>query len=1068
MGKIGIVGGYYDPRKVEDEIKKFWETNNIYNMIKNKNMKSKRMFAFLDGPPYPSSEVPHVGTAWNKSLKDAVLRYKRMRGYRVIDKPGYDCHGLPIEVAVEKKLGIRVKKEIEERIGIKKFIDMCKSLVMENIESLTKWFKELGVFMDWNNPYLTMRDEYIEAGWWLIKKAFEKGLLVREKKVVYWCPRCSTTLAEYEIEYRIIKDPSIYVMFPVENESNTYLLIWTTTPWTLPANTFIMIHPEAMYVKVRVKDKVLILAKERLESVMREIGVDDYEVLQEIPGKDLEGIKYAHPLEKHVTLQKKLSKYHKVVSAPEFVTLYEGTGLVHAAPGHGFEDFIVAKKIGMKDEDIEAPIDDQGRFTDEAGKYKGLYVREANRIIVDDLKSEGVLLYHTTIEHKYPVCWRCKTPVVLRATKQWIIKVTILKDKLIEEAKDVKWIPRWSLDRLMSILENLQDWVISRQRYWGTPLPIWICENNHIVVVGSIDELEKYSGTKPMELHRPWIDEVQLKCPYCGKQMKRVPDVADVWFDSGIAFYAFRGHPKSVLEKKASTDFTIDFITEGHDQIRGWFFSLLRAGIIGFNKAPFKHVLVHGFALDEHGREMHKSLGNYVGIDEVVKRAGRDVFRYWVLQNTAWEDLKFSWKGLEETKKDLAVAWNVFVFASTYMNLDKYDPLKDPIEKYINDLRVEDRWILSRLNTVIEEVTKAMDEYRIHDAVKITRNFIVEDVSHWYIRLVRPRVWVEENTRDKLAVYATLYEVLKKWLILVAPFIPFFTEKIYQLFFRNAEEDLPPSIHLLEWPSPSKELIDKKLEQEMNIVREIFEAAAAARMKAQVKLRQPIRKLIVFTGEPAVIETVKKHRNLVAKVTNSKEVEIREPSLLSELLEYKVEPIYSRLGPEFKKLTKKILHYIKENSDLVAKDILSKGYHEKVIDGVKIKIERKHVKVIPVAIQGFSIHETKWGSVAIDTRLSREEIAEGLARDVIRRIQSMRKDLELPVDEKIFVWITCPNEHKDLLQEKTKYIAEEVRAQNIKFVTKEDIISLRGYRKNWIISNEEYIILIKRVNEKNT
>ncbi len=1055
MGKVGIISGHYEPHKVEDEIKKFWDDYRIYDLVKKNSMANKTKFSFLDGPPYPSSDIPHVGTAWNKSLKDAVLRYKRMRGYNVLDQPGYDCHGLPIEVAVEKKVGIRIKREIEEKVGVGKFINMCKSLVNENIASLTKWFKELGVFMDWDNPYLTMKDEYIEAGWWLIKKAYEKGLLCREKKIVYWCPRCSTTLAEYEIEYKTLVDPSIYVMFPVKNEENTYLLIWTTTPWTLPANTFVMIHPDAIYVKVRVDDKILILAKERLEKVMSEAGIKEYEVIAEFKGKEIEGIEYTHPLEKYIPLQKRLSKYHKVVSAPEFVTLHEGTGLVHSAPGHGFEDFIVAQRIGVKD--IAAPIDDEGKFTEEAGKYTGLYVRDANKVIIEDLKRENALFYHTTVSHRYPVCWRCKTPVTLRATTQWIIKVTKLKEKLIEEAKNAKWMPKWALDRLMSMLDNLQDWVLSRQRYWGTPLPIWTCPNGHMVVIGSIKELEQYAGKRPKELHRPWIDEISFKCPYCGKEMKRVPDVADVWFDSGIAFYASRGHPDTLPVEEVVSD----FITEGHDQTRGWFFSLLRAGVIGFDRVPYKLVLVHGFALDEHGREMHKSLGNYVGLNEVIERVGRDVFRYWVLQNTVWEDLRFSWKGLEETRKDLSVTWNVYVFASTYMNLDNYDPIKEPLNKYINDLRVEDKWILSKLNTLIKKVTKAMDEYRIHDAVRLTRNFIIEDVSHWYIRLIRPRVWVEENTRDKLAAYATLYTVLKNWLILVAPFAPFFTEKIYQEFIRKAEEDAPPSIHLMKWPEPVEELIDEKLEKQMDIIREIFEAAAAARMKVQVKLRHPVKKVIVFTSDKDVIETVNKHRELIAKVVNAKEIEVKEPSLLEKLLTYRIEPVYSVLGPEFRSLTKKIIKYLEEKSNDIAKDIISKGYHETVIDGEKVRLEQKHVKIIPVFVPGYSVQETRWGSVAIDTKLTREEIAEGLARDVIRRIQAMRKELNLPLDAKIEAFIACPDEHKEMLEEKKQYIATEVRAEKILIIPREEVEKIEGLKKTWDILGEEYVIVVK-------
>jgi len=1056
LGKVGVITGHYNPHKVEEEIKRFWEENKIYYKVKKENLKKNRKFLFIDGPPYPSSGIPHIGTGWNKTLKDTVLRYKRMQGFNVHDQPGYDCHGLPIEVAVEKTMGIRNKREIEEKIGVENFITLCKNLVQKNISSLTRWFKELGVFMDWENPYLTMNDKYIEAGWWLIKKADEQGLLVKEKRIVYWCPRCSTTLAEYEVEYHELEDPSIYVKFPVKNRENEYLLIWTTTPWTLPANTFVMAHPDATYVKVKVGDEVLILVKDRLEHIMREAKVKDFKVIEEFKGEKLDGLEYIHPLESIIPLQKKLSKYHKVVMAPEFVTLYEGTGLVHSAPGHGFEDYIVAKRIGI--EEIASPVNDEGKFTSEAGKYAGLFVREANRLIIEDLRKRNSLFYESKIVHRYPVCWRCKTPVILRATSQWVLKVTKLKEQLINEVKKAKWIPQWALERIMAMLDNLQDWVLSRQRYWGTPLPIWVCPNNHYIVVGSVSELEKYGGKKPKELHRPWIDNVVLKCPKCGQPMKRVPDVIDVWFDSGVSFYASRGHPSEL----PSDEIVVDFITEGHDQTRGWFFSLLRAGVIGFGKVPYKTVLVHGFALDEKGREMHKSLGNYVGLDEAIEKAGRDVFRFWVLQNTVWEDLRFSWKGINETRRDLSIAWNVFVFASTYMNLDKFDPVKETIDKYKDHLRTEDQWILSRLNSLVKEVTKAMNEYNIHDAARMLREFIVEDVSHWYIRLIRPRVWVEENTPDKLAAYVTLYKVLKTWLTMMAPFTPFLAEKLYQEFIRPAEPELPETIHLLQWPIAEEEYIDKELEESMNIIRDIAEATAAARMKAKLKLRQPVKNVIVYTSEPKIISTIAKYKDIILKVVNSRNIEVKEPGLIRELVHYRIEPVYSVMGPEFKALTKKIIEYLEKEPDTVAKDLISKGYHEAVIDGEKIRLEKKHVKIIPVYATGYAVQETDWGSLVIDTRLTRKEIAEGLARDIIRRIQSMRKELDLSMNAYIHVYMYVPEEHKEFVSEKIDYIAGEVRAKEIKLLnTLEEAKKVKeGLKRHWDIQGEEYVIIV--------
>lgn len=1058
MPIIGKLKGQYDPHKVEEWVKRFWDENQIYRLVKEKSDRSMLRFNFIDGPPYPSGDVPHIGTAWNKTLKDIVLRYKRMRGYNVFDRPGYDCHGLPIEVKVEQKLGVKVKREIEEKIGVDKFVNECKKLVFNNIKSLTKWFKELGVFMDWENPYLTLRDEYIEAGWWLIKKAAEQGLLDREERVVYWCPRCSTTLAEYEVEYKVLTDPSIYVKFPVRSREKEYLLIWTTTPWTLPANTFVMAHPDITYVRVRVGEEVYILAKPRLEKVMSEAGIKEYEVLEEFPGKKLEGLEYDHPLIDIVPLQEKLSKYHRVVMAPEFVTTTEGTGLVHGAPGHGMEDFTVAKKIGI--DFIASPIDDEGRFTNVAGKYAGKKVREANPEIINDLKERGALLHASQITHKYPVCWRCKTPIVMRATKQWVLRVTKLKEKLINEAKKINWIPDWALDRMMHMLENLQDWVISRQRYWGTPLPIWECPEGHRIVVGSINELEKHGGKKPKELHRPWIDEVEIKCPICGRPMKRVPDVMDVWFDSAISFYAAKGHP----EKLRLEDVILDFIVEGHDQIRGWFFSLLRAGVLGFQSKPYNTVLVHGFALDEHGREMHKSLGNYVGTDEAIERAGRDPLRFWVSQNTVWEDLRFSWRGIDEIRRDLGIAWNTFVFASTYMNLDKYDPLQHRIDDYKEFLRYEDKWLLSRINSIAKKITESLEKYYIHEAARELRKFIVEDVSHWYIRLIRPRVWVEENTPDKLAAYTVLYYVLEKWLRMMAPFTPFLAEKIYQEVFRKANPELPLSIHLLDWPSIDDEYIDEDLEKIMNVIREIYEAAAAARMKAGIKLRQPVKSLTVYTDRERIREVTRKYSGLLARLVNVRKVEAKQVAEIGKIVKYKVSPIYRVIGPLYRKLAKKVINYIMENQESIARDIIRKGEHTAYIEGQEIKLTKEQVLITPSYVEGYSVEEREWGSVAIDTRLSKEEIAEGLARDIIRRIQVMRKEINLPLDAKIETYIYAPRKHVELLKPYTEYIKNETRSEKLTYLdTPEQLEKIQGYIKEWEIQGEQYIIVIKQL-----
>jgi isoleucyl-tRNA synthetase len=540
--------------------------------------------------------------------------------------------------------------------------------------------------------------------------------------------------------------------------------------------------------------------------------------------------------------------------------------------------------------------------------------------------------------------------------------------------------------------------------------------------------------------------------------MRRVPDVMDVWFDSAISFYAAHGHP----ERLSLEDILLDFIVEGHDQIRGWFFSLLRAGVLGFNRAPYKTVLVHGFALDEHGREMHKSLGNYVGTDEAIRRAGRDPLRFWLTQNTVWEDLRFSWRGIEEVRRDLSIAWNTFVFATTYMNLDGFDPLKYRLEDYMEYLRPEDKWVLSRINNLVRKVTDALDNYRIHEAARMLREFIVEDMSHWYIRLIRPRVWVEENTPDKLASYTVLYYVLSKWLLLMAPFTPFLAEKIYQEVFRKADPNLPLSIHLLDWPSIDKEYIDPELEKSMEIVKEIYEAAAAARMKAGIKLRQPVKTLTVYTDQENVKNVVLKFRNLLARLINVKRVEAKPVSELGELVRYRVSPIYRVIGPLYKRFAKKVIDYIMKHEDEIARDILTHGVHKASIEGKEVSITREHVAITPKYVEGYSVEDRSWGSVAIDTRLSPEEIAEGLARDIVRRIQVMRKELNLPLDARIETIIQAPKQHIELLKKHIEYIKNETRSVKLELVTSdEELGGIEGYKREWEIQGEKYIIVIR-------
>lgn len=1048
----------YDQFGLEDWVKKFWAENNVYRLVRDKSRMNRRKFYFLDGPPYASAKSIHVGTAWNKVIKDVVLRYYRMRGYNVWDQPGFDTHGLPIEVKIEQKLGVSTKKDIVERVGVERFLNECKKFASENLEAMTEHFKEIGVFMDWENPYITFKKEYIESGWWLIKRAWEQGLLYEGYRVVHWCPRCETTLADYEVsEYRVVEDPSIYVKFKVKGEENTFLLVWTTTPWTLPANAFVMAHPDLDYVKVRVGEEAVILARQRLEKVMEEAGITDYEIISEFKGNELEGLEYTHPLEDIVNAQRELRKYHRVVMAPEAVVATEGTGLVHSAPGHGEVDYEVnEKKVGAP---VVSLVDNQGRMTSDAGKYAGLYFRrEANMEIIKDLEVKGALFHESKLEHRYPVCWRCKTPLVLRATHQWFIAVSRLKEKLIEEAEKIEWVPEWAKARFLNLIKDIRDWVVSRQRFWGIPLPVWRCRMcGYVHAVGSVKELVELGGREPEDLHRPWVDYIELNCPKCGGVMRRVPDVLDVWFDSGVAFYASLGYPrnKELYEQLKP----VDFIVEGHDQIRGWFFSLLRSGVIGFGERPYRRVLVHGFALDEHGREMHKSLGNYIEFAELISRMPRDAVRLWAMQNTIWEDLRFQWKAMEQALRALNIAWNVYSFASTYMSLDKFDPLENTLDQIPEEwLEVEDKWILSRLSTLKESYYEAMESLRLHEAARALREFIVEDVSHWYIRIIRRRVWEESDTPSKKAAYTVLNKVLWEWLLLASPFIPFTTEYIYQLMYRGALNG-PVSIHLLNLPGHEPSLRSPDLEAAMETAKTIIEAAAASRNKAGLKIRQPVSRLIVSLRDPGLEEHLRVTEEIILGLANAKRLEIVGSEFFEDLKVYDVEPNYRAIGPEFRKLSKQIIRYIEENKVKVANDIITRGKHELLLDRERITLEPRHVNIKARYPDWLSVSEIPLGIVAIDTRIGREELVEGLTRDVVRRIQAMRKELDLPVEAKIRLWLTGDSEVLKAVREKLDYLKTETRAEEVVFREAQSEV----YTRDWDIDGYKVRISIQRI-----
>jgi isoleucyl-tRNA synthetase len=1058
---VGKIGKDFSIQENEQKILLWWKKSKIYDKIKKK-IKNKSYY-FLDGPPYVTNP-PHVGTVWNKTLKDAIIRYKRMQGYHVRDQPGYDCHGLPIEVKVEEDLKVKTKRDIENEFGIKNFIDRCKNYAIENVKIQTEIFENIGIWMDWKKPYLTFEDEYIESVWWSIKKADEKGLLEKGLKVVHWCPRCETALAGYEVtdEYRTIKDHSIFVKFPIKDRKNEYIIIWTTTPWTLPSNVAIMVEPDSNYVKVQVEDEFYILAKARVEGVISKIN-KPYKILEVFKGRDLEGLAYEPSLLEEVPLQNEIRNAHSIILSKEYVTMDEGTGCVHVAPGHGEEDFDVGLKYNLP---AICPVNESGIFSDKAGKYKGMYVFEANKFVVNDLKEKGLLLNEELITHSYPHCWRCKTPLILRATEQWFIKITEVKEKLLKENDNVLWTPKWAgSKRFKDWLSGARDWVISRQRYWGVPLPIWICEDcKEKLVIGLKDELKKIATNLPqvLDLHRSYMDKIYLKCK-CGGAMKRVPDIVDVWLDSGVASWACLGYPKKQDEFRKW--WPADLIIEAHDQTRGWFYTQLGAGITTFDKTPYKSVIMHGHALDSNGQKMSKSLGTFVSPEDVIKKYGRDSLRLYLLQHIVWEDFRFSWVGVEEIWKFLQVVWNVYAFASLYMNLDLFSPKKWKISQIWSDLSIEDKWLISKVESLKVISKENMDNHSIHVVVRSLMDFALEDLSRWYIKLVRRRFWLERESKNKISAYVTLYHALKNFLVLSTPFMPFLTEKLYNEVIKPAETDVPESVHLNDYPAVNSKYIDKKLEQDMEIVKEVTSAILSARQEAGIKLRQPLNRIIIATTEESVKEATKKINQVLIEQANVKKIEYIDIEQESKLKKLRANPDYRLLGPSFKNNANLVADKIKSvDGSEIYESFQSKGKYELVCDEEKFIIKPEMISFKEEMPEEFFVGSFAKGRIYLDAKIPKDLLEEGLSRDIVRRIQEMRKTMDLPVDAYISTQITIPSEReKKWIEKSIEFIEEETRSKELILSDKANGRFSADFEKKWKINDLSFEIRIKRI-----
>lgn len=835
--------------EIENSIIKFWNEKKIYQKVKAARKGGKKFF-FLDGPPYATGNI-HMGHALNKVTKDFYIRFFRMNGMDVWDRPGFDTHGLPIENKVEKKLNFKSKQDIEA-FGVEKFIEECRRFATEHISSMTSQFKDLGVWMDWDNPYLTLHNDYIEGAWFTFKKAFEKGLLSQGSYPVHVCPRCETAVAYNEIIHKKSRDPSLFVKFKLKNDDRN-LLIWTTTPWTIPANTGAMVKSDEDYSEVDVGGEAVIIASKLVKNVMEKMGVKDYKVSNTIKGNMLIGLEYESPLGKMIPQQQSLKNGRKVVDGSQYVTMEDGTGIVHLSPSNGNEDF----KVGTENKLPMIPIVGvDGKFIDGTGELSGLSIKEAGKLVVQRLEESHRLLYKNTVEHEYPFCWRCENPLIIVTVPQWFFKVTDIRKTLKSENEKTNWIPDWAKSRFGNWLDSLGDWPVSRQRYWGIPLPIWKCDScGDITVVGSVKELK--SGVK--DLHKPHIDSVKLKCKKCRGSMTRVPEVLDVWFDSGVAPWASLGFSKS--RKLFDSMWPVDFILEGSDMIRGWFNSLMITGVMTFDRRPMDNVLLHGLVLDAHGIKMSKSVGNVVDPIETSRKYGRDILRAYLLSDSPSEDKNFNWEKMEEVRKTFAVIKNTINFVKTYVaSGGSSSGMKD-----------EDRWILSRLNNLVSSSTKDSESFYAYKALQDIMDFVTNDFSRWYIKLIRDRTSTGYSGKDKSAAFYTLMKVSETVTMLLAPFTPFIAEELYQNLMSGTKGG-KISVHMTDWPKAEKKFIDNDLEEQMEFVKRIFEMTQAARQEAGIKLRWPLKQIVVVPKKDQIKSAVKSLEDNILFMCNVKSV----------------------------------------------------------------------------------------------------------------------------------------------------------------------------------------------------
>ncbi len=1010
----------------EAKVLSYWKDHDINNKVRTRN-KGRKKFYFLDGPPYVTGDL-HPGQMWVKTIKDIFLRYKRYRGLDVRDRAGYDVHGLPIENKVEQLLNVNSKREIESKVGIENFVKKCREYVDSFKGRMDKDYNRFGISLDFSDPYLPYNKDYTDAEWEMFKKIDERGYLYEGKKTTAFCTRCGTALAQgsMEVTYSDVDDPSIYVAFKAVKDSSsrinlgyddTYLVIWTTTPWTLPANVAVAVHPKELYVIAKAKSFDIIVAKQRLDDLAAAMN-ESITIKSEFYGSELSGLMYINPLEVKVPMQKELRQYHKVILSEELVTMNEGTGIVHIAPGHGLDDYLLGVKNKLP---IFSPVDESGFYTDGAGLYKGMKVPEdANKTVMKDLATLRVLLGQGSIRHSYPHCWRCDTKLIYIATEQWFLNVDKVKKKLLKENGSVVWHPAEAQGWLEDVLKTSPDWCISRQRYWGTPLPVWRCTNcDNRITIGSINELKEKAANKEKvdsltDMHMPYIDEIIIKCSKCHSDMRRVSDVIDVWFDAGTSFRA------SMTADEFKRMFPIDYIIEGKDQLRGWFSYLLKVSVMAYGKRPYKHIGIDGMLLDQKGREMHKKLGNYVGLDEVHGTFGADTFRLWCADHTPWLDLSWNPSEVKDAGKAILILYNISNLLKEYQDALGYKP-KMKKRMSSKGLDIEEAWILSRLESTIDEVTKSLDDYRAFDAAEALKRFAIEDFSRFYLKLAKKSILYGNKKKAKQAINVINY-VLYRLLVALSPITPFMAETIYLERYANNE-----SIFLEQWPKVNSNLISKDVESRVGIARDAITAILNSREKAGVPLRWPISKATLEVTDSNAHSALQELSGMIESHVNSKRTEVKQVSGTKK----EVKPVFAKLGPAFKGQAAEIGEALKSaNADELLKAIETEGVYELHTNVGVVQIRAEHFTIVERAEEGDAA-SFKYGTAYIDKELNRELMDEALLREFERNIQMARKELKLSKADKIELNYETVGELARLIPEKTSQIKRNINASHL-------------------------------------